>query len=127
MTNTPKTSAKRGASVRRFHQFRALRASASAGLFLVALVISPALAECSDDPGPGVDWSECQKSKLMFGSADLSNGDFVQTTFTATDLSGANLAGSDLSLAELSNASLAGAHLNGSVLQKAVATRSTFE
>ena len=55
-------------------------------LFVLAIPVSPALAGCGDEPGPGVDWSECEKSRQMFGSADLSNGEFVQTFFTATDL-----------------------------------------
>lgn len=104
----------------------ARRGAIFAALLLLALPLSPALAECSDEPGPGVDWSECEKGRLMFGSADLSNGAFVQTFFTGTDLAKANLAGSDLSLAELSNARLAGADLAGAVLEKAVGARVDF-
>ena len=81
---------------------------------------SPALAGCKDEPGPSVDWSECDKMRLMFNSVDLANGQFVQTFFSSTDLAGANLSGADLSLAELSNARLAGANLAGSLLEKAV-------
>lgn len=101
-------------------------AIAAALLLFAPPIVSPALAECSDEPGPGVDWSECEKGRLMFGSADLSNGAFVQTFFTGTDLAKANLAGSDLSLAELSNARLAGADLAGAVLEKAVGARVDF-
>jgi uncharacterized protein YjbI with pentapeptide repeats len=98
----------------------------AAALFLLALPVSPALAECNDEPGPDVDWSECEKVRLMFGSADLSNGEFVETFFTSTDLAGANLSGSDMSLAELSNARLAGADLAGTVLEKAAGSRVDF-
>jgi uncharacterized protein YjbI with pentapeptide repeats len=105
---------------------RTRRSAIGAALLLLALPTSPALAECNDEPGPEVDWSECQKARLMFGSADLSNGEFVETFFTSTDLAKANLAGSDLSLAEFSNARLAGADLTGAVLEKAVGSRVDF-
>src|SRR5262245_57004025 len=84
-----------------------------------AFAHDPAAAACNEEPAPGVDWSECQKTRLMFGSADLSNGEFVETVFSATDLSKANLAGANLTLADLSNASLAGADLSGATLEKA--------
>lgn len=112
-------------TLRRAHRGGILGAI-GAGLLLIALPVPPALAACGDEPGPGVDWSECQKMRLMIGSADLSNGDFVQTFFTGSDLAGVNLSGADLSLAELSNARLAGAHLTGVVLEKAVGTRVDF-
>lgn len=97
-----------------------------AALLLFALSAPPALAGCGDEPGPDVDWSECDKARKMFGSADLSNSQLVQTFFTSTDLAAANLAGSDMSLAELSNARLAGAELAGTVLEKAVGARVDF-
>ncbi len=107
---------------RPYSSFRAILAALPA----LVLFAAPVLADCKDQPTAGVDWSECQKSRLMFGSADLENGEFVQTFFTSTDLSKANLANANLSLAELSNASLVGADLTGANLEKAVATRADF-
>ena len=38
------------------------RGTVAATLLLLALPVSSVHAACNDEPGPGVDWSECQKS-----------------------------------------------------------------
>lgn len=101
----------------------AIGLSTTIGLALAVMATSPANAGCRDQARPGVDWSECQKARLMIGGIDLSGGIFVQTFFTSSDLRGADLSGADLTLAEFSLASLAGANLSGANLEKAVATR----
>src|SRR5687768_16237710 len=68
-------------------------------------------AKCNDHPASGVDWSQCEKMRLMLGGSDLSGGTFEETSLPATDLSGANLSGARLVRAELTRASLAGANL----------------
>src|SRR3712207_6452431 len=85
---------------------------------LVAFAAAPASADCDDEPGPGVDWSECEKARLMMAEQDFSGGSFVATFFTASDLRGGNLAGADLTRSDLSLASLAEADLSGASLEK---------
>lgn len=108
-----------------FHTGIPVRAAVLTAL-LAFLSAGSAVASCGTEPGPGVDWSECEKARLMIGAADLSGGIFVQTFLTSSDLRGANLSGADLTRADLSLASLAGANLNGANLEKAVATRADF-
>jgi uncharacterized protein YjbI with pentapeptide repeats len=100
------------------------------GLSIAALILglstAPSLAGCRDNAAAGVDWSECDKMRLMLGQVDLSGGEFVQTFFSSSDLRGANFANANLSLAEVSNASLSGADLSGASLEKAVGTRADF-
>jgi len=91
-----------------------------------AAAASPAYGGCRDEPTPGVDWSECEKARLMIPEHDLSKGRFIQTFFTSTDLRGSNLSGADLTQVELSMASLAGANLAGANLQKAIGQRTDF-
>ncbi len=56
---------------------------------LLALVFtletSAALANCRDRPRPGVDWSRCEKERLILRNADLSGA-----ILKRTDLSGAD-------------------------------------
>jgi len=108
-----------------------LRRLGNAGLPVCALLFlfasaTPSQAGCGDEAAPGVDWTECDKMRLMMGAVDLSDGELVQTFFSSTDLRGAKLNEANLSLAELSNASLAGADLSGALLEKAVGTRADF-
>ena len=111
----------------RVDRLRAGHAPAIACALLLSIAsAAPAAARCSDHAGPGVDWSKCDKMRLMMGGSDLSGGAFTQTFFSSTDLHGANFAGSDLTRAELSNARLSEANLAGAVLQKATASRTDF-
>jgi len=93
---------------------------------MLSLSAGSASADCKEEPKPGVDWSDCQKTRLMIGGADLSGGIFNQTFFTSTDLREANLSGAELVRAEFSNANLAGADLSGANMEKAAATRADF-
>jgi uncharacterized protein YjbI with pentapeptide repeats len=79
--------------------------AATLALFLTAA--SEAKAACSDTYGPGVDWSNCDKSDVYLNDVYLND---------------ANLYGADLSYADLSGANLEGANLYGAWLSGAVWT-----
>ncbi len=95
-------------------------------LAIFAMASAMAQADCKEEPGPGIDWSECQKTRLMISGRDLSGGTFELTFFTSTDLRNADLSGANLVRAEFSNASLAGAELPGANLEKAAGLRTDF-
>src|SRR5215204_4396558 len=100
------------------------RPRAAVVLALLALA-SPAAAEadCGASPVPGVNWSECEKSRLVLAESDLSGGLFEQTFFTMTDLRGSKLVGAKMTRAELTGASLAGADLSNTDMEKASGRR----
>jgi len=126
---------------------------AAVALSSTLIVVSPAGAACSDDPAPGVDWSNCPfqnyNATLLdsFPIVDLSNADLsgidlsyavlFQVNLSGADLRGAdlgdaalhgtNLAGADLSGADLSDADLVGANLNNAVLVDTDLSRSDVD
>jgi len=85
---------------------------------LLASWLPAAQAACTDSPGAGVDWSKCQKGRLIMRGTNLSSGRFVGTDFGRSDLSGAMLVGADLERASLDNARLSGADLSRAKLVK---------
>ena len=87
------------------------------------LTAQPAVAACGDSPAPGVDWSKCEKRRLILRGQDLSNGTFLRTDFARSDLAEATLAGADLTEAIFDRARLAGADLTGARLEKAEGDR----
>lgn len=91
-----------------------------------AVLTTPAQAGCGDAPAAGVDWSKCEKRRLILRGRDLSKGVFQRTDFGRTDLADANLAGADLSEAIFERARLAGADLSGALLTKADGDRADF-
>jgi uncharacterized protein YjbI with pentapeptide repeats len=84
---------------------------------------SPALAACRDGPAPGVDWSECSKSRKMLARENLSGAILSKTDLNGTNLTGANLQGADLSKANLTYATLNGANLSGANMSFAIGVR----
>ena len=84
-----------------------------------------AWAGCSDPPGAKVDWSKCQKNRLILRNADLSEARFHRTNLSASDLMEANLAGAwregaNRMRARLREANLSGADLVGARLVRAI-------
>jgi uncharacterized protein YjbI with pentapeptide repeats len=90
------------------------------------LPVGPAVAGCNDGPSAGVDWSKCEKRRLILRGRDLSKGNFTRTDFARSDLADAKLAGADLTEANFEHARLAGADLTGAVLTKASGDRADF-
>lgn len=96
---------------------------------LIGLLISnPAKnnagADCSADPGPGVNWSSCNKDGQNLAGLDLSGVNFKSSQLNGAILSRsrldqADLAYASLSRAELSQSSLRGASLVGANLRMA--------
>ena len=66
----------------------------AAALCLPALCIaaSPALAGCRDNPGPGVDWSECRKRSVVLSGNDMTGANFSGTDMIGSDLRDTKLA-----------------------------------
>jgi uncharacterized protein YjbI with pentapeptide repeats len=76
----------------------------------VILLPSPSsAANCRAAPAPEVDWSGCDKSRVMLDGSDLHGANLFDANLTSTDLRGANLTGAKLEKATLIRASLAGA------------------
>src|SRR3546814_6962294 len=59
------------------------------------LMATPAAAGCGDGPAAGVDWSKCEKWRLVLRGRDLSNGTFLRTDFSRSDLADARPRGAD--------------------------------
>ena len=104
----------------------------AAGLRSAALVLvlgfSPfaAQAACSDEPKAKVDWSGCEKQRLIMGKANLQGAKLSGTQFDGSDFAQANLAGADLSKSSLDRVRLSGADLAGANMVQATAYRTNF-
>jgi uncharacterized protein YjbI with pentapeptide repeats len=96
-------------------------------LATVAASSGPARASCGDSPGKGVDWSSCNKAKLILAGEDLSGANLQRALLDLTDFAEANLSGADLSEASLSRTRLAGANLAGANLSKAMMDRTDLK
>ena len=86
-----------------------------------------ALAECSDKPKPGVDWSKCQKMRLVLRGQDLSEAQFERANLGSTDLMDATLVGAMMVNANLERARLKKANLQSADLTKVQGARANFE
>jgi uncharacterized protein YjbI with pentapeptide repeats len=105
-------------------------------LLLLVVPHGPALAGCSDKPEPGVDWSKCQKMRLVLRGEDLSGARFDRVNLGSSDLMEANLAGAKmvnanlerarLKEADLQAANFEAANLAGAILTKAELPRTNF-
>lgn len=71
-----------------------------------------AWAACSDPPNAGVDWSACEKVRLVLRGANLAGARLAGADLNGTDLQGANLSGADLTHASVDRARLSGADLS---------------
>ncbi len=98
-------------------------------LALMVLAVTPFAAQggCSDRPGPGVDWTKCQKMRLVLRGEDLSGGRLERTNLSSSDLMEANLAGANLAESDLERTRLQEADLQGANLTKVQAGRANFK
>ena len=97
-------------------------------LLLVFVLEAPAaLAKCHDRPKPGVDWTRCEKERLILRKVDLSGAILKLTDLSGTDMTGARLVGAILVQANLARAHLHGADLSGADMSKARADRTEFQ
>ena len=72
-----------------------------------------ALAKCRDRPKPGVDWTRCEKERLILRAADLSGAVLERTDLSESDMTDAKLTGAKLMQANLARTRLHGADLSG--------------
>src|SRR3546814_6688493 len=79
---------------------------ASALVAPTLLTAAPAAAACGDRPAAGVDWSKCEKRRLVLRGQDLSDGKFLRTDFGRSDLAGAQFSGADFTVAAFEYARL---------------------
>ena len=98
-------------------------------LLLLFLMVphEAAHADCSDKPKPGVDWSKCQKMRLMLRGQDLSKAQFERVNLGSTDLMNATLVGAMMVNANLERARLKEANLESADLTKVQGGRANFE
>ena len=93
----------------------------------VGMAAGRADAGCNDGPRPGVDWSQCAKSKLVLGGRDLSAAKLESADLSRSDLTGANLSKATLVEADLSWTRLGGANLTGADLSKTMMDRADLK
>lgn len=76
-------------------------------LMMVLFVIPAAQAapDCLAAPGPGVDWSYCDKTNIDFSGQDLSDMTLVGTDFTGSNIDSALFVGSNLTNAVMQSMS----------------------
>ena len=84
-------------------------------------------ANCSARPAPGLDWSDCKKSRIMIPGSNLEGANLFSTDFSGTDLSHSNLKSANLEEAGLMRASLAGANAENANFSQVEAYRSNFK
>ncbi len=100
------------------------------GMFLAVFFIlesTAALAKCKDRPKPEVDWSKCEKERLILRGADLTGAMLEWTDLSMSDMTDAKLAGAVLVRANLAMARLRGANLEGADMTKVQGDRTDFE
>lgn len=87
-------------------------AALAACLFGLTLAISTTAtaqsSDCKAEAAPKVNWSGCNKSKLVIPGSPLNAADLQNADFSYTDLRGSSLAGANLAKATLMRSSLAG-------------------
>jgi hypothetical protein len=77
------------------------------GVFLAvvfAFETTTALAKCRDRPKPGVDWTRCEKERLILRAADLSGAILEHTDLSESDMTEAKLTGAKMVQANLARA-----------------------
>ena len=85
---------------------RRLALGVMAAGFLAVLPLGPALAECTDPAGPGVNWQRCYFDERDFRGADLTGATLRDGRFARADLSGATLVKTDARRAKFFTATL---------------------
>lgn len=102
------------------------RALPIAAVLFACLFGHAAWAGCSDSPGAGVDWTECEKNRLVMRGVDLTGGRLAGAAFDGTDLQGAKMSGVDLTHGSMDRTRLSGADLSRSKLLQLNAYRGNF-
>ena len=95
-------------------------------LFAFAFAPHAAYAACADPPKPGVDWTKCEKRRLILRDSDLVKGRFAGTDFGRSDLFGAKLVDADLTDASIDHAGLRTADLSRAKLTGVNGYRADF-
>jgi uncharacterized protein YjbI with pentapeptide repeats len=114
-----------GWRLEREYMHRALLVVTAAAL--ISCAMTPALGACKHPPKPGVDWSNCDKTKLMLRNEDLRQANLTRADISRTDLAGSDLSGALLVEASLMRTRLKGAKLVGADLTKAMFDRANLE
>jgi uncharacterized protein YjbI with pentapeptide repeats len=83
----------------------------------------PAVAGCTEPPGPGVNWQRCTFDGLNLKEVDLSGARLRDGSFFRADLSAANLSETEAYRAKFVNAGLQGAVFDGAKLYEADLTK----
>ena len=97
-----------------------------ATLLAAAAYQPPAWAGCRDKPEAGVDWSGCDKERLILREQDLKGANLERTDLSESDLSEAQLNEALLQEAMLARARIWDADLRGAQLVKTLASRADF-
>lgn len=98
------------------------------GLAFFALIFasSAQAVHCKGSPAPGLDWSHCNKSRLMLAGGNLESANLFGTDFSFTDLRDINLKSANLEKATLVRAWLAGANVVKANFARVEAYRANF-
>jgi len=92
-------------------------------LLLALVPVSEALADCTDPPGPGVNWRRCVFDRLEFKNADLTGAELRDASFLRADLSGTGFAEAKAFRAKFINTVLTGASFPLADLREADMTK----
>lgn len=93
---------------------------------LVCMGSSGALAACKDPPAAGVDWTGCEKHRLVLAGANLAGARLIGADLNGTDLQRASLAGADLTRASVDRVRFSGADLSRAKLAQLNGYRANF-
>lgn len=101
-------------------------AAVAAGVLSALLPVPASAADCTYQPRPSIDWSDCNRQNLMLGGANLAKANLSHADFGLTDLRNATLTAANLSEAKLVRASLAGANADSADFSKVEGYRTDF-
>lgn len=85
--------------------------------------VSGARADCTDPPGPEVNWRRCVFDRLALQGVDLSGAELRDASFLRADVSEATLVGVKAFRAKFISTDLSGAELTGADLREADMTK----
>ncbi len=92
-------------------------------VLLLVTAKSPALASCTDPPGPGVNWQRCNMDGLDLREVNLSGGRLRDGSFFRADLTGSDLSGTESFKVKFVNAVLRNTVFDGAQLYEADLTK----
>jgi len=94
------------------------------GLSLAILApVAGALADCTDPPGPAVNWRRCIFDRLDLQAVDLTGAELRDASFFRADLTGSTLENVKAFRAKFVNAMMTGGQLAGADLREADMTK----